>query len=316
MHGVEAHPDGSLLVDRATLFLRNGPADCVDLIGHICNLPGAPRIVAEHMASALFAGRRDFARDVHGRWLLTERIAGYEAGATLVPALPLVSSLALVRRRIRPVPVPEPLAGMSFVVVDVETTGGSPPYGRITEIAAVVVRNGRIQDVFESLVNPERPIPPFITKLTSISWNMVKDAPKFADIAPRVMEALSGNVFVAHNATFDWRFVCSEMNRATGNALDGRRLCTVKLARKLLPQLRRRSLDFVANYYGVEIVGRHRAGGDALATAHCLLRLLDDAQGRGCTTWHDLDLLLGVRSSRRRGRRTALPTSVTKDTTA
>lgn len=310
MHGVEGHPEGSLLVDRATLFLRNGPADCVDLIGHICNLPGAPRIVAEHMASALFAGRRDFARDVHGRWLLTERVAGYEAGATPAPPSPLV------RRHRRSVPVPEPLETMSFVVVDVETTGGSPPYDRITEIAAVVVRNGRIQDVFESLVNPERPIPPFITQLTNISWNMVKDAPKFADIAPRVMEALSGNVFVAHNATFDWRFVCSEMNRATGSALDGRRLCTVKLARRLLPQLRRRSLDFVANYYGVEIVGRHRAGGDALATAHCLLRLLKDAQGRGCTTWHDLDLLLGVRSSRRRGRPTALPTSVTRDTTA
>ena len=310
MNGVEAHPDGSLLVDRAIVFLRNGPADCVDLIGHICNLPGAPRIVAEHMASALFAGRRDFARDVHGRWLLTERIAGYEAGAAHLarPAMP--------RRRARPVPVPEALAGLSYVVVDVETTGGRPPYDRITEIAAVVVRNGQIHDVFESLVNPERSIPPFITQLTNINWEMVKNAPKFADIAPRVMEALAGNVFVAHNATFDWRFVCSEMNRATGNALDGRRLCTVRLARKLLPHLHRRSLDFVANYYGVEIANRHRAGGDALATAHCLLRLLNDAAGRGCTTWHDLDLLLGVRATRRRGRRSALPSSATRDTTA
>ena len=310
MNGVEAHSDGSLLVDRATLFLRNGPADCVDLIGHICNLPGAPRIVAEHMASALFAGRRDFARDVHGRWLLTERTADHEAGAAQFTRFPAS------RRRARPIPVPEPLAGLSYVVVDVETTGGSPPHDRITEIAAVVVRDGRIHDVFESLVNPERSIPPFVTRLTNINWQMVKDAPKFADIAPRVMEALAGNIFVAHNAGFDWKFVCSEMNRATGNSLDGRRLCTVRLARKLLPQLQRRSLDFVANYYGVEIAGRHRAGGDALATAHCLIRLLRDAAGRGCTTWHDLDLLLGVRAARRRGRRSALPSSVTRDTTA
>lgn len=307
---VEARRDASLLVDRAARFLENGPADAVDLIGHICNLPGAPRIVAEHMASALFAGRRDFHRDTLGRWLLTERVAGYEAG--VAPAVDPPPA----RRRRRPTPVREPLAGLSYVVVDVETTGGSPPYDRITEIAAVVVRDGHIRDVFVTLVNPERSIPPFITQLTNISWEMVRDAPKFADIAPRVMQALEGNVFVAHNAQFDWKFVCSEINRASGNTLAGRRLCTVRLARKLLPHLPRRSLDFVANHYGVEIVGRHRAAGDALATAHCLLRLLDDAAERGCTTWHDLDLLLGVRTARRRGRPSALPSPTTRDTTA
>lgn len=309
-NGVEAVPDSSFLVDRATRFLGDGPADPVDLIGHICNLPGAPRIVAEHMASALFAGRRDFAQDALGRWLIIQPTGGYEAGS-----LPSREPGRRARRE-RPIPVAEPLAGLSYVVVDVETTGGNPPYHRITEIAAVVVKNGEIHDVFETLVNPERPIPPFITNLTNISWSMVKDAPRFADIAPRIMQSLEGNVFVAHNAAFDWKFVCAEMNRASGNALVGRRLCTVRLARRLLPHLRRRSLDFVANYYGVEIAGRHRAGGDALATAHCLLRLLRDAADRGCMTWHDLDLLLGIRTARRRGRPSALPSSVTRDTTA
>ncbi len=307
--GVVALSDGSSLVDRATVFLQNGPAGAVELIGHICNLPGAPLIVAEHMASALFAGRGDFHRDTLGRWLLT----GVDGLSAAVP--PVIAERPAFRRR-RRVPVPEPLMGLSYVVVDVETTGGTPPYDRITEIAAVVVRDGRIQEIFETLVNPERSIPPFVSRLTNISWDMVKHAPKFAEIAPRVMQALEGNVFVAHNAQFDWKFVCNEMNRALGNRLGGRRLCTVKLARKVLPQLHRRSLDFVANYYGVEIAGRHRAGGDALATARCLIRLLDDAAGRGCTTWHDLDLLLGVRSPRRRSRPSALPSPVTRDTTA
>ncbi|MEJ7759247.1 MAG: 3'-5' exonuclease [Gemmatimonadaceae bacterium] len=309
-HGIQAHAEPSLLIDRAARYLAIGPADAVDLIGHVCNLPRAPRIVAEHMAVALLAGRRDFERDLMGRWLLSESTVVYSP--RVAPAPPVTA----VGWRKRGAPTPEPLAGLSYVVVDVETTGGSPPHDRITEFAAVVVRDGEIREVFETLVNPERSIPTFVTRLTNISWEMVRDAPKFADIAPRVREALEGNVFVAHNAQFDWKFVCSEMNRASGKSLIGRRLCTVKLARKLLPQLHRRSLDFVANYYGVEIRRRHRAGGDALATAHCLLRLLNDATERGCDTWHELDLLLGVRSARKRRRPSALPTSVTRDTTA
>lgn len=308
--GVQSRIDDSLLVNRAIEFLANGPANAVELIGYVCNLPRAPIIVAEHMARALFAGRRDFDRDSVGRWLLTGQQGGYSAVLTPVPQ-PVKRS-----RREYVVPVPEPLAELSYVVVDVETTGGSPPHDRITEIAAVVVKGGEIQEVFETLVNPERPIPRFITQLTNISWEMVKDAPKFAEIAPRILAALDGNVFVAHNAQFDWKFVCSEMNRASGNNLASRRLCTVQLARKILPQLQRRSLDYVANYYGLEINGRHRAGGDALATAHCLLRLLRDASDRGCTTWHELDLLLGVRAARKRRRPSALPTPVIRDTTA
>ncbi|HVF40915.1 MAG TPA: 3'-5' exonuclease, partial [Gemmatimonadaceae bacterium] len=153
--------------------------------------------------------------------------------------------------------------------------------------------------------------------LTNITWDMVKDAPTFDRIASRVIDILSGKVFVAHNAPFDWKFVSTEVRRASGTSLYGRRLCTVKLARQVLPQLSRRSLDYVANYYGVEITARHRAGGDALATAGCLIRLLNDAADRGCTTWQELDLLLGARTARRKGRRfRAMPAPVTKDTTS
>jgi len=308
--GIEARPEASLLVDRAARYLENGPADAVDLIGHICNLPRAPRIVADHMARAMFEGRREFDRDSSGRWFLAERFPAYEKGlASVAPARSRGT-------RTKCVPSPEPLSDLSYVVVDVETTGGRPPWDRITEIAAVVVENGKVSDVFETLVNPGRPIPAFVTRLTNISWEMVRHAPRFAEVAPRVMQALEGNVFVAHNAAFDWRFVRTEMRMASGRDLTGRRLCTVKLARLLLPHLRRRSLDFVANYYGVEITSRHRAAGDAVATARCLIRLLDDAAQRGCVTWHDLDLLLVARSRPRRKRYSALPAAVDKDTTA
>jgi DNA polymerase-3 subunit epsilon len=212
----------------------------------------------------------------------------------------------------------ESLSDLSYVVVDVETTGGRAYYGdRITEIAAVVVKNGEIVELFETLVNPERPIPYFITQLTNITWDMVRDAPTFDRVAPDVVRVLEGNVFVAHNAMFDWRFVSAEVSRCAGQTLRGRKLCTVKVARKILPQLSRRSLDYVARYYGVEITNRHRAGGDALATAKCFIRMIDDLTDRGYNTWDDLDGLLRRPASRRKKRRPpGMPTPVTRDTTA
>ena len=328
--GVYAEPQDTLLTSRAADYLAAGPADVVDLIGHICSLPGAPRIVAEHMAHAMFAGRRDFVQNADGRWMLTGFAStGYEAlgqtsqlGASIMSRgqegpLPPVEYRAGARRRSVTIPS-EPLSSLSYVVVDTETTGGRAYYGdRITEIAAVVVRDGKIVEMFETLVNPERPIPYFVSQLTNITWAMVKDAPTFDQIAPAVVRVLEGNVFVAHNAMFDWRFVAAELSRTANQRLRGRRLCTVGIARKVLPQLPRRSLDHVARYYGVEITGRHRAGGDALATAKCLIKMMADLADRGCDTWEDLDALLRKPPKRRKKRRpSGLPTPVTRDTTA
>jgi DNA polymerase-3 subunit epsilon len=220
----------------------------------------------------------------------------------------------------------EPLAGLSYVVVDVETTGGSPRTGhRITEIAAVVVRDGQVVEIFERLVNPDRPIPFFITQLTGISDRMVFDAPRFEEIVPDVVMSLAGNVFVAHNASFDWRFVSTELERAVGKTPTALTLCTVRLARALLPQLPRRTLDHVAHHYGVQDIAaryplkrgtRHSAAGDAIVTAHCLLRLIDDAADRGITTWDDVQRVLR-RSGARRGRRwSASPGSTLDDRSA
>ena len=302
--GVSSEPEKTLLTSRAIEFLAAGPADVVDLIGHVCNLPGAPRIVAEHMARAMFAGRREFVCGSDGRWLICTEPVAYDSPSHAADGVPHPADC---------------LRNQAYVVVDVETTGARPYAGdRITEIAAVVVRDGAIAEVFETLVNPQRSIPAFITQLTNITWEMVKDAPPFAEIAADVMGVLDGKVFVAHNAAFDWRFVSAEVSRTAGRRLMGRKLCTVKLARKLLPQLPRRSLDHVARYYGVDINGRHRAAGDALATAHCLLRMIDDLSDRGCESWSDLEILLGVSAAKRRTTRRApaMPAPVSRDTTA
>jgi DNA polymerase III subunit epsilon len=202
----------------------------------------------------------------------------------------------------------ERLVGLSYAVVDVETTGGSPLRGhRVTEIAAVIVRDGRVAETFETLVNPERPIPPFISRLTHITPAMVRDKPTFREIAPRVASLLRGHVFVAHNAAFDRRFVTIESHRA-GCALGAERmLCTVRLARRLVPHLRRRSLDFLAHHYGVVIADRHRAMGDAMATACCFIRMLDDVGARGLDTWEDMTQLVGPR---RKGKRPKRPSAM------
>ena len=156
-----------------------------------------------------------------------------------------------------------------------------------------------------------------MSRLTNITWDMVKDAPTFDRVVPDLMRVLEGNVFVAHNANFDWRFITSEVTRSTGHQLRGRRLCTVKMARKILPQLSRRSLDQVARYYGVDIRNRHRAGGDAIATAKCLVRMLSDLADRGCGTWGELQTLLRTQPGRRKKRRPpGMPMPVTRDTTA
>jgi DNA polymerase-3 subunit epsilon len=153
-----------------------------------------------------------------------------------------------------------------------------------------------------------------ITALTNITWAMVKDAPRFRDVCDDLLGVMAGHVFVGHNAAFDWRFITSEVARASGQQLGGRQLCTVRLARKLLPHLRSRSLDSVAAYYGVEIGARHRAAGDAVATAHVLLRLLRDARDRGVERWPELDQMIRRRKPRtKRGRRSAMPRPVDRD---
>jgi DNA polymerase III subunit epsilon len=194
-----------------------------------------------------------------------------------------------------------PIRALEFVVVDVETTGGSWLQGdRITEIAAVRMGgNGAVLDEYRTLVNPERPIPCAISALTNITWDMVHDAPRFCDVAADIARVLAGAVFVAHNASFDWRFVRAELDRA-GRRLSGRTLCTVRLARKVVPEIRSRSLDSLSYFFDVHNEARHRAFGDARATALIFRRLLDRLDTQEVTRWHELEWLLLRRAQRRK----------------
>lgn len=204
------------------------------------------------------------------------------------------------------------LRSLEYVVVDVETTGGSVQGGhRITEVGVVrIAYDGTLLDEYTTLVNPERPIPPFISALTNISWEMVRDAPRFANIAGDVARILDGGVFVAHNAAFDWRFVSTELESATGAPPRTPRLCTVRLARKVVPEVASRSLDALTYYFGLANVARHRAWGDARVTAQLLTRLLARLDEREVFTWAALEELLGRRKPRKSRRRQAMPSGM------
>lgn len=276
-------PTRRTLVQRVADRLAGGPVHTLALAREILRLEGHPGAAS----SAIFALIGDdprFSVDAGGVWSMQ--------GDPLGPSL----------------------EELRYAVVDVETTGGKAGGGdRITDIAIVEVQGGAVVDEYTTLVNPGRSIPPMIQSLTGIDGGMVADAPFFEHVAPEVQERLRDRVFVAHNAGFDLGFVRAELQQALGEAELGSVLCTVRLARGLLPRLRRRNLDALAQYYGIGIHARHRAYGDALATARILIRLLDEASHQG---FHDLQALRKNlrRRNRRRGSRSPQRTLWEEDT--
>lgn len=179
---------------------------------------------------------------------------------------------------------------VTYVVTDVETTGSHPIENRIIEIGCVVVRGGVIAERIESLINPHQFIPPFIEQLTGISNAEVFTAPEEHSVLPLVAEVLSqpGTVFVAHQELFDWRFLDQGFQRCGLSIGQVPRLCTLRLARRLLPAARKKNLDALSAYYGIRIERRHRALGDAEATARILLCLLEEAERNGIATLEQL----------------------------
>jgi len=263
--GLAAVPDRTL-VDRALELLVGGPRSARELARDVLGMPNAPEVVADRLASALLGADPRVRKLEDGRW----------AGVAAASSSPMLDEVA-------------------FAVLDVETTGTRPSDGdRVTDVAVVLVQGTRRELVFESLVNPGMPIPHWITTMTGISDAMVKDAPGFDGIADDLLQVLSGRVFTAHNARFDWGFVDAEVKRARGLALMGTRLCTVRLARALLPELPSRGLDHLQEYFNIPNQARHRARGDALATADLLTRLLDMARERNCRTLADVEALANL----------------------
>lgn len=174
------------------------------------------------------------------------------------------------------------LRDLDFVVLDVEAVHGRGIPARITELGAYRVRAGEILDEFQTLVNPEANVPKFLANLTGISAEMLAPAPKFADIAHAWLDFIGDSVLVAHNANFDLPLLNREIARVfPGRRLRNADLCTVDLARRLVPQIESYKLDSVAAYFNVEIPRRHRAADDALATARIFLRLLDALSENG-----------------------------------
>jgi DNA polymerase-3 subunit epsilon len=153
-----------------------------------------------------------------------------------------------------------------YAIVDIETTGGFADSHRVTEIAIYHHDGHSVTDSFQTLINPGKRIPYFITGLTGIDSEMVKDAPAFEDIAGEIHHWLKGRVFVAHNAHFDYSFLKKEFEDA-GISWNTKKLCTVRLSRKIIPGLESYSLGRLAESLGIRILDRHRAGGDAQATA-------------------------------------------------
>lgn len=148
-----------------------------------------------------------------------------------------------------------------YVILDLETTGGTPLRDRIIEIALIRFEEGMESDRWETLVNPGMPIPPFITRLTGISNGMVQDAPSFEEVAHKLYSFLEGAVLAAHNVRFDYGFLKNEYRRI-GALLQHRVLCTVRLSRKLYPQHKGHGLDAIVQRHGLHTDLRHRAMGD------------------------------------------------------
>lgn len=188
-----------------------------------------------------------------------------------------------------------------YAIVDIETTGGYAANHRITEIAIYLHDGLQITDSFHTLVNPGRNIPYYITGLTGITSEMVAAAPAFSSVAPELFKWLDGKVFVAHNAHFDYSFLKKEFEQS-GYNWNAKKLCTVRLCRKIIPGLRSYSLGSLAASLGIEIQNRHRAGGDASATVKIFDQLLQ----------RDRDGYI-LKTLRRNSGETILPPNLSRD---
>jgi DNA polymerase-3 subunit alpha (Gram-positive type) len=257
----------SLLVNETIAMLRmfGGRSTAVKIVDYVMNIRGPEPSVARMLVQDLC--------DRDPRLRLVE------------DTIELVQSGVETRR----------LLESDFVVFDLETTGAKAPPCRITEIGAYRVSRGKITERFHTLVNPEIPIPAFITSLTGISDNMVADAPLFAEVAADLLDFLGDSVLVAHNAPFDMRFLNHEISMVYGEyRVANPCLCTVQLSRKLLPDIENHKLKTVAEHYSISLVNHHRASDDARATAEIFVNLLDLLGAAGV---HDIGSIkrLGLR---------------------
>lgn len=187
-----------------------------------------------------------------------------------------------------------------YAIIDIETTGGMTQRDKITEIGVVIHDGEKVVEKWDTLVNPERSIPMNISRITGITNDMVIDAPKFYEVAKKLIEITENCIFVAHNVRFDYGFIRKEFNRL-GYTYSRKQLCSVKLSRKVFPSLSSYSLGNLIRHFNISVSDRHRALADAEATAVLFDRILE--QQAGLDTINDI-INYGIRESR-------LPTGIT-----
>ncbi len=244
-------PDSAPIQEIIELLRANGGrASCVDIAEAVLQLPGLDPQLAALVLADFIEGEGDWRLRVSEDACEVEMLCEDDECRQLVEA--------------------------DFVVFDVETTGPKTPPCRIMELGAIRVSRGRIVAEFQTLLNPLMPIPPFIASLTGISDSMVSTAPTFDEVAADWLDFADTAVLVAHNAPFDVRFINHELSRLyPGQRMVNPHLCTVSLARRVMPELSSFRLAALAEHFAVQHRSRHRAGDDARATAEVFILLLE-----------------------------------------
>ena len=175
-----------------------------------------------------------------------------------------------------------------YTVIDIETTGLSKFQNKITEIAAARVVDGEVREWFQTLINPQVPIPAFITKLTGINDRMVQDAPIVEEVLPKFMRFIKNDIFVAHNATFDHGFLNYNLQKHHEQEILNNRLCTKKLANRIFPELPRKRLQDLCSHLQVQNNQAHRAMSDVLATTKVFNSMLQMLEKKGISNVQDI----------------------------
>jgi len=188
-----------------------------------------------------------------------------------------------------------------YAIVDIETTGGYAAANSITEISVHLHDGNSVTETYETLINPGQPIPYYIQSMTGITDKMVAKAPRFEEVAEKIYELLNNRVFIAHNVNFDYSFVKGHLKEA-GFELNIKKLCTVRLSRKIFPGLQSYSLGKLCDALGITIIDRHRAGGDTAATVKVFELLLE----------HDKEQHIS-KSLQRNSKESILPPNVPKE---
>jgi DNA polymerase-3 subunit alpha (Gram-positive type) len=186
----------------------------------------------------------------------------------------------------------ESLDSLDYIVLDIETTGLEPTQHELTEIGALKIKGKELQNIFSTLIRPQNPISPEITRLTGIDNDMVKDSPSAREILPRFIEFAGSSILVVHNADFDIPFLKHHLKLLNDQEISNENICTVKTARYLLPELESYKLHSLALHFGIPVENRHRAVGDAELTYQIWIKFIDLLKEKGIANKRDLDSLI------------------------